>query len=77
METLKTVAYFFGVIAFGMWLFRRSWLEAEIRRNDSSEAPSDQQIRWHIRHLREDMHALVLINYTLLIVVAAAVVFEI
>lgn len=77
METFKTVAFFFGVIAFGMWLFRRAWLEAEIRRNDSNEAPSDQQIRWHIRHLREDMHALVLINYTLLIVVAAAVVFEI
>jgi len=75
METVKAIAFFFGVIAYGVWLFRRNWLEAEIRRNDANEAPSEQQLHWHIRHLREDMHALVLINYTLLIVVAAAVVF--
>lgn len=76
METLKSIAFFVGVIAFGAWLFRRNWLEAEIRRNDSHDAPSDQQLKWHIRHLREDIHALVLINYTLLVVVAAAVVFK-
>ena len=76
METLKSIAFFVGVIAFGAWLVRRNWLEAEIRRNDSHEAPSDQQLRWHIRHLREDIHALVLTNYTLLVVVSAAVVFK-
>ncbi|GAB2615497.1 hypothetical protein [Novilysobacter erysipheiresistens] len=73
METLKGIAFFVGVTVFGVLLFRRNWLEAEIRRNDSHDAPSDQQLRWHIRHLREDIHALVLINYMLLIVVAAAV----
>lgn len=76
METIKGIAFFVSVIAFGAWLFRRNWLEAEIRRNDSHDAPSDQQLRWHIRHLREDIHALVLINYTLLILVAATVVFK-
>ena len=76
MEALKAIAFIVGVTAFGVWLFGRNWLKAEIRRNDSHEAPSDQQIRWHIRHLREDVHALVLINYVLLIIVAATVVFK-
>lgn len=76
METIKEIAFFIGVIAFGIWIFRRNWLEAEVRRNDAHEPPSDQQLRWHIRHLREDIHALVLINYVLLIVVASAVVFK-
>ena len=76
METIKGIAFFIGIIAFGVWLFRRNWLEAEIRRNDTHEAPTEQQLRWHVRHLREDIHALVLINYTLLIVVAAVAVFK-
>lgn len=76
MDTLKGIAFFIGVIAYGAWLFRRSRLEAEVRRNELHEAPSEQQLRWHIRHLREDISALVLINYTLLIIVAAHFVFK-
>jgi hypothetical protein len=76
VETLKGIAFFVGLMVFGAWLFRRNWLDAEIRRNESHEAPSDQQLRWHIRHLREDIHALVIINYTLLVVVAAVAFFK-
>ena len=77
METLKVAAFVIGLTVFGIWLFRRSWLDAEIRRNESHEAPSDQQLRWHIRHLREDIHTLVIINYTLLVVVAFVAFFKV
>ena len=76
MDTLKGIAFFVGVIAYGAWLFRRNRIEAEVRRNELHDAPSDQQLRWHVRHLREDISALVLINYTLLVIVAAHFVFK-
>ncbi len=76
METFKGIAFFIALLTFGAWLFRRNWLDAEIRRNESHDAPSDQQLRWHIRHLREDVHALVVINYSLLVVVAARCILQ-
>ncbi|TCZ76781.1 hypothetical protein [Lysobacter sp. N42] len=76
METLKGIGFIVAVIAFGMSLFRRKWFEDEMRRNESHEAPSEHQLKWHIRHLREDIHALVIINYVLLILVAAFLFFK-
>lgn len=76
MDTFKTIAFFVGLFAFCAWLFSRRWMDDEERRNALHEAPSDQQLRWHIRHLRQDIHALVLINMALLALVAGAVFFK-
>ena len=49
----------------------------EFTRNDDYDAPSDRQVRWHIRHLREDMRLLIITltttNLLLLIVAMVAV----
>ncbi len=37
----------------------------EITRNDRTAAPNDAQVRWHIRHARQDI---ALIAYTLVII---------
>lgn len=76
METIKTVAFIVGLFVFCAWIFSRKWMADEERRNASHEAPSEQQLRWHIRHLRQDVHALVLINMALLLLVAGAVFFK-
>lgn len=35
---------------------RREWFRQEIKRNDEFEPPSDQQGRWDLRHMREDLY---------------------
>ena len=66
MEFLKLPLFVILPIVFGYWLTGRKWLEREIERNDNVEPPSSRQLRWDIRHMREDLHVLVLINCVLL-----------
>jgi hypothetical protein len=35
---------------------KREWFKAEIDRNAEFEAPSDRQLKWDLRHMREDMY---------------------
>jgi hypothetical protein len=69
MEFFKGIGFVVVLMAIGYWLTGRKWIEGEIQRNDQSEPPSDRQLRWDIRHMREDLHMLVLINYALLFLV--------
>lgn len=77
MESYKGILFFLAVLAYSVWLFRTKWLADEIGRNALHEAPPDEQVRWHIRHIRQDLHALVLINHALLLLLAWAVVFKV
>jgi hypothetical protein len=63
------VAYLLTVMAFGSWMTGRKWLSGEIERNENFEPPSGRQVRWDIRHMREDIHMLVLTNYALVLLV--------
>ena len=76
METLKGIAFVIFVFGFGWWVFGGRWFAKEIERNEVHEAPSDQQLRWHIRHMRQDLHALVLINYALVMIVLGTVLLK-
>ncbi|GAB2662916.1 hypothetical protein [Arenimonas aestuarii] len=76
MDEYKGVMFGAAVIAYSIWLFRAQWLSDEIKRNAFNEAPSEDQVRWHIRHMRQDLHALVMINHALLILLAWVAVFR-
>ena len=45
--------------------------DRESERNDKFAAPSDQQIRWHIRHIRQDIRLIA--TYVMLYLVAITV----
>ena len=76
MEFIKGIMFGVVLMALGYWLTRRKWLEGEIERNDKFEPPSGRQVRWDIRHMREDLHTLVLINYAVLFPVLFLVFFK-
>ena len=44
--------------------------DRESERNDKFAAPSDQQIRWHIRHIRQDIRLIA--SYAMLYLVLIA-----
>ena len=76
MEALKGIMFVVAMIGFGIWVFADKWFAKEIQRNEVHEAPSDQQIRWHLRHMRQDLHALVLINATLVMIILGAILLK-
>lgn len=76
MEYVKWVAFIVLIVSLGSWMTWRRWFFKEVERNEIHEAPSDQQIRWHITHMREDLHMLVLSNYALMIAVIAILFFK-
>ena len=76
MEYVKWIAFFALIMSLGSWMKGRRWFEKELELNEMHEAPSDQQIRWHITHMREDMHMLVLSNYALTIAIIAILFFK-
>lgn len=58
MEFLKGVAFAVVFLGWIYWWNGRKWLLAEFNRNENHEAPPDHQLRWDIRHLREDIGVL-------------------
>lgn len=61
METLKIIA---GVALSCLVLYAmtsKRALRKEFEKSESCEAPTDHQTRWHIRHLREDIHTLTIL----------------
>jgi transposase len=76
-----------GAVVF-IYLRQMSWvignkrlrlLEDEFKRNDLHEAPPDRQLRWDIRHMREDLQLLGIIasgQGAMLLAIALILVFK-
>ena len=76
MEFLKGIA--FGAVLLVLFFgLQGKGIKFEIQRNDEYEPPSDRQIRWHIRQMREDLMLLVRINLVLLGIVLSLVFFKV
>ena len=76
MELLQSVGFVIALIAWNIWISRRYWLQKEFKRNEEVDAPSEAQLRWDIRHMREDISVLLVTNNVLLMLVAFAVIFK-
>ncbi len=44
-----------ALIGWFIWTSRRVWLVKEAKRNETQAPPSENQLRWDIRHMREDI----------------------
>lgn len=75
IDWFKVVLFLVALIGWFVWTSRRKWLEAEAKRNEAQEPPSERQLRWDIRHIREDISVLVFVNSLLLWFVAFSIVF--
>ena len=53
---------------------RREWFKAELDRNDEFDAPSERQLKWDLRHMREDMYMIAItLNFMAFLGIAYAV----
>jgi hypothetical protein len=75
MDWVKALLFVVALAGWLVWTSRRKWLNDEFKRNDAQEAPTERQLRWDLRHIREDISVLVLLNSILLWFVAFSIIF--
>jgi hypothetical protein len=54
-----------AVVAAQVWLEQLS--AAEEKKNEQNPSPNDEQVRWHIRHIRQDVR-LIAVLLTLILI---------
>lgn len=64
MNTNETILRFIAMTAVSWYyhsrLQTRGWLRGEISRNDTVDPPSERQLQWDLRHMREDLYMVVI-----------------
>ncbi|OGA53711.1 MAG: hypothetical protein A3G24_15005 [Betaproteobacteria bacterium RIFCSPLOWO2_12_FULL_62_13] len=76
MEFVKLLAFIVGLFGWAYWWNRRKWLTDEFERNERHEVPPDHQLRWDIRHLREDISVLTISNTAIMFLLLFLVMFR-
>jgi len=71
----KVAGFLIALGAWLVWTSRRTWLLKETKRNEEQVPPSENQLRWDLRHIREDISVLLFVNSLLVWVVAFAIIF--
>ena len=75
IDWIKAVLFLTALIVWFVWTSRRRWLVSEAKRNDEQAPPSERQLQWDLRHIREDISVLVFVNSLLLWFVVFTIVF--
>jgi hypothetical protein len=68
------IIFLFWILIF--YITGRNWFRNEIEANEKSAAPSVQQLHWHIQHMREDFHMLVVTNYIIMCILLCILLFK-
>jgi len=72
---MKVVGFLVALAAWLIWTSRRTWLLKETKRNEMEAPPSENQLRWDLRHIREDVSVLVFVNSLLVWFIAFSIIF--
>jgi hypothetical protein len=75
IDWVKAALFLVALVIWFVWTSRRGWLTSEAKRNDVQEPPSERQLHWDLRHIREDISVLVFVNSLLLWFVVFTIVF--
>lgn len=77
-KLLAQILFVVGLLAWIGWVLARRYLERDIRlaEREVREPPSDQQLRWHIWNMRQDLSLLTVTNFAILLVLLYALVLK-
>ena len=73
---VKSGLFLVALIFWFVWTSKRGWLSNEAKENELKEPPSQRQLQWDLRHIREDISVLVFVNSLLLWFIAYSIVFN-
>lgn len=77
-KLLAQILFLVGLLAWLGWVLARRYVNRDIplTRHEAGEPPSDQQLRWHIWNIRQDLSLLTVTNFAILLVLVYALVLK-
>lgn len=76
MEKLAQIFFVVGLVVWFGWVLTRRFLKPEYKSNEAGDAPSDEELKWHIRSMRQDLSMLAVTNFAVLLVLVFALVLK-
>jgi hypothetical protein len=76
MEKLAQILFVVGLVVWFGWVLTRRLLKPEFKNNEQGEPPSESELKWHIRSMRQDLSMLAVTNFAVLLVLVFALVLK-
>jgi len=76
MEKLAQIFFVVGLVVWFGWVLTRRFLKPEFKSNEAGDPPSDAELKWHIRSMRQDLSMLAVTNFAVLLVLVFALVLK-
>ena len=74
MEKLAQLPFVLGLMVWIGWVLTWRFLKPEFKTNEQVEPPSEAELKWHIRSMRQDLSMLAVTNFAVLLVPVFALV---
>jgi uncharacterized protein YneF (UPF0154 family) len=68
MENLAHVLFLVGLAAWLGWVVARRYFYADFKNPDDQPPPTEEQLRWHIWNIRQDLSLVAVTNFAILLV---------
>ncbi|HXF65833.1 MAG TPA: hypothetical protein VNK67_03910 [Burkholderiales bacterium] len=68
MESIAQVLFLIGLATWLGWVLARRYFYSDFKDPDQQPAPTDQQLRWHIWNIRQDLSLVAVTNFAILLV---------
>lgn len=75
-KLIMQVLFVVGLAAWFAWVLTRRYLNIGFEYKETGEPPSDAELRWHIRNMRQDISMLAVTNFAILLVLVFALVLK-
>ena len=76
MEKLAQILFVLGLVVWIGWVLTRRLLKPEFESNEKGDPPSETELKWHIRSMRQDLSMLAVTNFAVLLVLVFALVLK-
>ncbi len=76
MEYLNQILFLVGLVTWIAWVLLKRYINPDLDHHQTSEPPTDAQLRWHIWNMRKDISMLAVTNFAILLVLVFALVLK-
>ena len=73
---LAQILFVVGLAVWLGWVVTRRYVSTDMDRHERTAPPSDSQLRWHIKNMRQDLSMLAVTNFAILLVLIFALVLK-
>jgi len=76
MEHVNQILFLVGLMTWIGWVLLKRYINPDLDRHETSEPPTEAQLRWHIWNMRKDISMLAVTNFAILLVLVFALVLK-